>query len=188
MVSTRICARALAAAAMLACAASGWSATDAAYTVQAGDLLSVSVWREPTLQSPVTVRPDGGFSFPLVGEVDARGKTVADLQKLMTERLKRYISDPVVSVSVQEVKGSKIYVIGQVNRPGDFVLSHTTNVMQAMAMAGGPTAFASLGDVKVLRRQGEAQISLPFHYSDVVRGKDLSQNVDLQPGDVVVVP
>jgi polysaccharide export outer membrane protein len=164
------------------------AAEEPGYTIQAGDLLSISVWREPTLQGPVTVRPDGGLSFPLVGELDARGKTVGDLQKMITERLKRFISDPVVSVSIQEVRGSKVYVIGQVNRPGDFVLRHNTNVMQALAMAGGPTAFASLGDIKVIRTQGALQISLNFKYTDVVRGRDLNQNVNLQSGDVVVVP
>src|SRR6185295_9678109 len=83
-----------------------------AYTVKPGDVLSISVWKEPDLQSPVLVRPDGSFSFPLAGQMDARGKTVADLQALVTEKLRKYISDPVVTVSVQEVKGNKVYVLG----------------------------------------------------------------------------
>jgi polysaccharide export outer membrane protein len=89
------------------------------YTVKAGDTLAIAVWKEPDLTSnAVLVRPDGAFSFPLVGQVDARGKGVLELQKLVTERLRKYISDPVVTVSVQEVKGNKVYVIGQVTRPG----------------------------------------------------------------------
>ena len=83
-----------------------------AYTVKPGDVLSISVWKEPDLQGPVLVRPDGSFSFPLAGQMDARGKTVADLQALVTERLRKYISDPVVTVSIQEVKGNKVYVLG----------------------------------------------------------------------------
>jgi polysaccharide export outer membrane protein len=180
------------AAALLLCAAFAQATAageaPAAYTVQPGDLLAVSVWREPTLVGPVLVRPDGGFSFPLAGEVDARGKSIADLQKLLTERLKRYISDPVVSVAVQEVRGNKVYVIGQVNRPGEFVVNPSVNVMQALAMAGGTNAFASTGGIVILRRTGASQVAMPFRYPDVVRGKSLEQNIDLQSGDIVVVP
>jgi len=183
--------RALLAALMVgsfAVAASAADAPPAAYTVQPGDVLAVSVWREPSLVGPVLVRPDGGFSFPLAGEVDARGKSVAELQKLLTERLKKYISDPVVSVAVQEVKGNKVYVIGQVNKPGEFVVNPSVNVMQALSMAGGTNAFASTGGIVILRRQGNTQVALPFRYPDVVRGKSLEQNIDLQSGDIVVVP
>jgi polysaccharide export outer membrane protein len=164
------------------------SAQDEGYAVKPGDVLSISVWKEPDLQGPVLVRPDGGFSFPLVGQIDARGKTVAQLQQYITDRLKRYISDPVVTVSVQEVKGNKIYVIGQVNKPGEFIVNPRVNVMQALSMAGGFTAFASTGDIKVLRGSGASQVALPFRYSEVVRGNNLQQNLELQAGDVVVVP
>jgi polysaccharide biosynthesis/export protein len=164
------------------------SSATATYLVQPGDVLTVSVWREPSLQGPVLVRPDGGFSFPLAGEIDARQKSIADLQKLLAERLKKYISDPVVSVSVQEVKGNKIYVIGQVNKPGEFIMNPSLNVMQALSVAGGATAFAQTGGIIVLRRTGQGQISIPFRYADVSRGKDLQSNVDLQTGDIVVVP
>lgn len=163
-------------------------AQDLGYTVKAGDLLSISVWKEPDLQREALVRPDGSFSFPLVGEVDARGKTVADLNKLVMQRLGKYISDPVVTVTVQEVKGNKIYVIGQVNRPGEFVVNPSVDVMQALSMAGGTTPFASLGDIVILRRTANGKTALPFRYNDVARGKKLEQNIDLQSGDVVVVP
>jgi polysaccharide export outer membrane protein len=163
-------------------------AQDAAYAVKPGDLLQIAVWKEPELQRPVLVRPDGAFSFPLAGEVDARGKSVADLQRLITERLKKYISDPVVTVSVQEVKGNKVYVIGQVNKPGEFIVNPSVDIMQALSMAGGTTPFAALGNIMVLRRKGTAQQALPFHYADVARGRDLQQNVMLEAGDVVVVP
>jgi polysaccharide export outer membrane protein len=162
---------------------------DAAYTVKPGDVLSISVWKEPDLQGPVLVRPDGTFSFPLAGQFDARGKSVQELQQLVTEKLRKFISDPVVTVSVQEIKGNKVYVIGQVNKPGDFVVNPRVDVMQALSMAGGTTPFASLGDIMILRRtDGGQQQALPFRYTDVVRGRNLDQNITLQAGDVVVVP
>src|SRR6202007_2298945 len=118
------------------------------HTVKAGGTLALAVWKEPDLTSnAVLVRPDGGFSFPLVGQVDARGKGVSELQKLVTERLRKYIADPVVTVSVQEVKGNKVYVIGQVTKPGDFVVNPSVNVMQALSMAGGGTALPSLNNI-----------------------------------------
>ena len=163
-------------------------AQDPNYTVKPGDLLSISVWKEPDLQKETLVRPDGSFSFPLVGEVDAKGKTVADLNKTLSQRLTRYISDPVVTVSIQEIKGNKVYVIGQVNKPGEFIMNPSVDVMQALSMAGGTTPFAALGDIVILRRTPGGKQSLPFRYNDVVRGKRPEQNIDLQAGDVVVVP
>jgi polysaccharide export outer membrane protein len=158
------------------------------YAVKPGDMLLVSVWKEPDLQGPVLIRPDGRFTIPLVGEVDARGKSVTDLQKIVTERLVKYIADPVVSISVQEVRGNKVYVIGQVTKPGEFVVNPQVDVMQALSMAGGATAFASLGEIKVLRRSGATQQALRFDYTEVLKGRRLEQNVVLQAGDVVVVP
>ena len=163
-------------------------AQEAAYSVKPGDLLQVSVWKEPELQRPVLVRPDGAFSFPLAGEVDARGKSISDLQKLLTERLRKYISDPVVTVSVQEVRGNKVYVIGQVNKPGEFIVNPSVDVMQALSMAGGGTAFASLGNIVVLRRKSGQQTAIPFKYTEVLKGRELDQNIMLEAGDVVVVP
>jgi polysaccharide biosynthesis/export protein len=162
---------------------------DASYTVKPGDTLLVSVWKEPDLQGPVLVRPDGMFSFPLAGQMDARNKTVAELQQELTAKLKKYISDPVVTVSIQEIKGNKVYVIGQVQKPGDFVVNPRVDVMQALSMAGGTTPFAALGDIMILRRTDTGQQqALPFKYTDVIRGRNLSQNIMLQAGDVVVVP
>ncbi len=158
------------------------------YTVKPGDMLSIAVWKEPDLQGPVLVRPDGTFSFPLAGQIDARGRSVLELQQLITDKLKKYISDPVVTVSISEVKGNKVYVLGQVNKPGEFVVNPRVDVMQALSMAGGTTAYAALGDIVILRRTDGGQQSLPFHYADVARGRNLQQNIMLQAGDVVVVP
>lgn len=164
------------------------SAQEGGYTVRPGDLLSVSVWKEEALQGDVLVTPDGGFAFPLVGQVDARGKTVGDLQAILTERLAKYLSDPVVTVSVREIRGNKVYVIGQVNRPGEFIVNPRVDVMQALSMAGGTTPFASLGNIIIIRRENGKQQSLRFDFTSVAKGKDLDQNIELRSGDVVVVP
>jgi len=163
-------------------------AQEAGYRVKPSDLLAISVWREEALQGDVLITPDGAFAFPLVGLVDARGKTVDELQKILTERLSKYISDPVVTVAVREIRGNKVFVIGQVNRPGEFVINPSVDVMQALTMAGGTTAFASLGNIVILRRTGPKQEALRFDYTEVAKGKSLEQNFELRSGDIVVVP
>lgn len=174
---------------MLALGCTGAFAQERPYHVNPGDLLSISVWKEPDLVGPpVLIRPDGTFSFPLVGQVDARGKTVMEIEKIVTEKLKKYISDPVVTVSLQEIRGNKIYVVGQVARPGEFIVNPRVDVMQALAMAGGTTPFASLGNIIVIRRVNGQQQAIRFDYTNVSKGKDLSQNIELQVGDIVVVP
>jgi polysaccharide biosynthesis/export protein len=160
----------------------------ASYTVKPGDVLEISVWKEPDLQRQVLVRPDGAFSFPLVGEVDARGKSVPELNKIVSERLSRYIADAVVTISVQEIRGNKIYVLGQVTRPGEFIVNPSVNIMQALSMAGGMTPFAATNDIIVLRGQGKAQNAMAFRYADVIRGRSLDTNIELLSGDIVVVP
>ena len=159
------------------------------YTMNAGDTLDISVWKEEELtKKDVIVRPDGKFSFPLAGQVLARGRSAAEIEAEITSRLKRYIAEPVVSVSVKNLDGCRIYVIGQVTKAGSFVLNPRVNVLQALSLAGGMTPFAALNDIMVLRGSGESQRALPFHYGDVIKGRNLSQNVLLEPGDVVVVP
>jgi polysaccharide export outer membrane protein len=184
-----LCSLFFASSAFFATPALSAQATEQAYLVQPGDTLAIAVWKEPDLQGPaVLVRPDGTFSFPLVGQVDARGKSVSDLQTIVTERLRKYISDPVVTVSVAEIKGNKVYVIGQVTKPGEFIVNPRVDVMQALSMAGGTTPFASLNNIIILRRAAGSQTAMPFHYSDVAKGKELQQNIELQSGDIVVVP
>jgi polysaccharide export outer membrane protein len=163
-------------------------AQQAGYIVKPGDVLEISVWKEPDLQRQVLVRPDGAFSFPLVGQVDARGKTVMELNKIVSDRLSKFIADAVVTISVQQINGNKIYVLGQVNKPGEFIVNPSVNVMQALSMAGGMTPFAASNDIIVLRGQGREQVATPFRYADVVRGRNLNQNIELIAGDIVVVP
>src|SRR5690554_860654 len=158
------------------------------YRVQPGDVLHVSVWKEEGLDHEVLVRPDGGFSFPLAGDINAVGKTVEELRQEIADRLARYIPGLVVTVSVRQINGNKIYVLGQVNNPGEFVMNPRIDVMQALSIAGGTTAFASTNDIFVLRRDGGRQVALPFRFDDVVRGRNLEQNILLESGDVVVVP
>jgi polysaccharide biosynthesis/export protein len=164
------------------------SPPDEPYTVKPGDTLLVSVWKEPELQRPVLIEPDGTFAFPLCGQIDAHDKTVGQLQQLITQHLARYITDPVVTVSLQKIAGNRVYVIGQVNKPGAFIVNPRVDVMQAISMAGGTTPFASLGNIKIIRRTATGQQALPFNYNDVIHGNDLSQDIMLEAGDVVVVP
>lgn len=163
-------------------------AQQSSYQVKPGDILEISVWKEPDLTREVLVRPDGAFSFPLVGEVDARNKSVSELTKTVSERIARFIADAVVTIAVKQINGNKVYVLGQVNKPGEFIVNPSVNVMQALSMAGGTTPFAATGSIVVLRGRGAQQSALPFRYADVVRGRSLESNIELMSGDVVVVP
>lgn len=159
------------------------------YQLRPGDIVAVSVWQEPGLEQLVLVRPDGGISFPLAGDLNAAGLTVRELSTALKERLTKYISDPVVTVTLQEIPGNRIYVIGRVNKPGDFPLvTRGVTVMQALAMAGGLTPFADESKIKVLRKVAGTERSIPFDYKKVRRGEALEQNIALQAGDVIVVP
>jgi polysaccharide export outer membrane protein len=158
------------------------------YLIQPGDLLEVSVWKEEDLIKQVLVRPDGGMSFPLVGNVQAAGKSIPELQKLITEKLTKYIPDPVVTVATLKLDGNKVYVIGKVARPGEFQANRYMDIVQALSMAGGMTPYASDNKITVLRRENGKQRSIPFRYGDIEKGEDLEQNIILQSGDVVVVP
>ena len=158
------------------------------YKLHAGDTIEVSVWKEVDLQRKITVRPDGKFSLPLTGDVQASGRTADEVRLDIENRLKKYIPEPVVTVSVAEANGNRIYVIGQVNKAGMFIMNPQLNVLQALSLAGGTTPFAKLDSINVIRGSGAAQTSLPFRYSQVVEGKSLGQNIILESGDVVVVP
>lgn len=158
------------------------------YRIQPGDVLMVSVWKEEALMSEVLVRPDGGMSFPLVGDVRASGRSVDELRELVNQRLSKFIPDPSVTIAVKQIGGNRIYVLGKVNRPGEFTFSQPIDVMQALSLAGGATSFAALDDIQILRRDGGKQSSRRFRYSEVERGKELDQNILLKSGDTVVVP
>lgn len=162
--------------------------TREAYHLQPGDVIDVSVWKETDLQREVLIRPDGAFTFPLAGEIDARGRSVEDVRALLAERLQKYVPTPVVTVAVKSIAGNRVYVLGKVNHAGDFPLVNALDVMQAISLAGGTTPYASVNDIVILRRQNGRQQSFTFRYSDVSRGRNLSQNIQLESGDTVVVP
>ena len=158
------------------------------YRLHAGDTINVSVWKEEELQQTIVVRPDGKFSFPLAGEVVAAGRSAAEVKGEVEAKLKVYIPEPVVSVSVQQVGGNRIYVVGQVRQPGSLIMNPQLNVLQALAMAEGGTPFAKLDDIIIIRNSGGQQQIFGFRYSQVTEGRNLSQNINLESGDVVVVP
>lgn len=159
------------------------------YRLQPGDFVSISVWKENDLKTVALVRPDGGLSFPLVGDVAAAGHTLGQVRDVLAQRLKPYIPDPVVTVAIKEIGGDHVYVLGRVNRPGEYPFSQPVDVMQALSLAGGATPFASLNHIVILHRDSSGeQHATRFRYSQVAHGRDLSQNVLLHSGDTVVVP
>jgi polysaccharide export outer membrane protein len=159
------------------------------YLIQPGDVLQISVWKEPDLTRPeVLVRPDGGLSFPLAGDVQAAGRSVPDLEKELTKRIQKYIPEAVVTVTIRQALGYRFYVVGRVTRSGEFVSVRPIDVMQALALAGGTTSFAAQNDIKILRRENGVETSIPFRYGRVQKGKSLNENIILKSGDIVVVP
>jgi polysaccharide export outer membrane protein len=162
--------------------------TSAGYFLQPGDVLNVSVWKETDLTSEVLIRPDGGMSFALAGELQAAGHTVAELTAMLEKRIRKFEPDAVVTVSIKLASGNRVYVIGKVNHPGDFPLNRPTDVMQALSLAGGATPFADTNAIRILRRDGDHQTAIAFRYGDVEHGRRLQQNILLQSGDTVVVP
>ena len=159
-----------------------------AYRIGPEDVLEIFVWKEPELQREVLVRPDGGISFPLAGDLEAAGRTPVEVQEELTKRLQRYIPEAVVTVTVTKVAGYRIFVVGKVTNPGQFVVGRYVNVLQALTLAGGLTPYASENKIKVVRKKGGREITFPFQYSSVKKGRKLEQNILLQSGDVVVVP
>lgn len=158
------------------------------YQLQPGDVLQVSVWKEPDMQAEVLIRPDGGISFPLTGDMRVAGQTVAELTDRIAKRIRKFIPDAVVTVAVKAAKGSRVYVVGKVQRPGDFPLIGPMDVVQALSLAGGGTPFADMNAIRILRRSGDRQWAVRFRYGDIEHGRNLEQNIELQSGDTVVVP
>lgn len=164
------------------------SAENTGYRLKPGDQLEISVWKETDLQRQLLVLPDGSISFPLVGIVGVADRTPAELQQIITAKLKDYIPDAVVTVLVTAVTGNRVYLIGKVNNPGEYVVSSPIDILQALSLADGLAKFADEAGIKVFRRENGVQKAIPFNYSDVVKGRALETNIVLQSGDLVVVP
>jgi polysaccharide biosynthesis/export protein len=178
---------AILAGAALSGAARAQTAPD--YKVHPGDKLIVGVYDDPKLlPQEITVAPDGKISYPMVGVIMVGGRTVEQIRTEMETKLKKYISDPIATVIVTDVKGNVVYVIGQVTKPGSITMNPTINVLQALSVAGGGNPYAKLDGIIVIRSTGGTQRVLPFRYGQVASGKDLQQNIELESGDVVVVP
>jgi polysaccharide export outer membrane protein len=158
------------------------------YVIGPGDVLDISVWKVTELTKLVTVLPDGKISFPLVKQVMAAGKTVEQLTGELEKKLARFVPDLNLSLLVHQVNSMLVFVIGEVNNPGRFVLNANVNVLQALAMAGGLTPFADKDSIKIFREEGSGTEIIAFDYNAVTKGKDVAQNIQLERGDVIVVP
>jgi polysaccharide export outer membrane protein len=163
-------------------------ANDTTYVIGPEDVLTIDVWNEKELSGPVPVRPDGKISVPLLNDVQAAGLTPMQLMSSLTEKLKKYVADPTVTVTVTTVNSRKVYILGEVTRPGAFALVPDMTVLQALTTAGGPTPYAKTSKIYILRSQNGVQNKLAFNYKQVVRGGSPEQNILLKSGDTVVVP
>jgi len=185
-----LCAVAASPCALFAAEAEGPApaAGETEYRIGEGDVLNIDVWKEPALTRTLSVLPDGKVAYPLIGELSAAGKTVAELKKEIEQKLARYMSDPVVTVEVRQMNSLHIYVLGRVNAPGRVVLTANVNVLQALAIAGGPNAYANRSRIRIFRQEGGKTTIIPYDYDDVTAGKNLGSNILLKRGDVVFVP
>jgi polysaccharide export outer membrane protein len=163
-------------------------ATDPDYKIGPQDMLRVDVWKEPDISRTVPVRPDGKITLPLVNDVQASGLTTTQLAAKIAEGLKKYITSPQVTVGVTEINSRKIFVSGEVTRPGAFPLLPNMTVLQALSSAGGFTQFAREKKIYILRMENGRQVKHPFNYKEAVSGKNVEQNIILEGGDVIVVP
>jgi polysaccharide biosynthesis/export protein len=161
----------------------------AGYVIGPADVLAINVWKDTELSKTMPVRPDGNISLPLIGEMRASGLTAAQLQDLIAQKLKGYVTNPEVNVVVEEVKSRSFNIMGKVMKPGAYDLAKPLTVLDAVALAGGFQDFAKVSKVYVLRTMPDgSQKMLPFNYKQVIKGRQLAQNVELQSGDTVVVP
>jgi polysaccharide biosynthesis/export protein len=162
--------------------------TDPRYVIGAQDVLDVSVWKEPDLSRQVPVRPDGKISLPLLSDVQALGLTPTQLAAQITTGLEKFMTSPQVTVIVSQINSQRIYILGEISRAGAYGLLPGMTVLQALSNAGGFTPFANLKNIYVLRQDSGKQQKLFFNYKDVLSGKKSEQNIELKPGDTIIVP
>lgn len=161
---------------------------DSKFYLGPGDVLEISVWKDEALSREVIVRPDGRISFPLIGDVVARGRTVEQLKQAVQDKIKTYVPDAPVNVMVTKVGSPRVFVVGKVAKSGLYIMAQSLRVMQILAMSGGMTPFAKKDDIIIIREDKGAQKVFKFNYSEVADGENLKQNIILEPGDTVVVP
>lgn len=159
-----------------------------AYIVGESDVLHVNVWKEPEVTQTVIVRTDGNISLPLINDVRVAGLTPVQIQNMIADKLKAFLTNPQVTVTVTDIRSKRAFITGEVARPGGYPLNTETNVLQLIAQAGGLTTFAKRDSITILRFENGKETRLAFKYSQVVHGKKAEQNIELRPGDTVVVP
>ena len=158
------------------------------YVIGPDDVLGIVYWKDKDMTTDAHVRPDGRIALPLLNDVQAAGLTPEQLREKLTEESKKYMEDPSITVLVRQINSRKAFITGEVNKPGPYPLITPTSVMQLIAMAGGLKEYANGKGIIIMRTENGRPISLKFNYKDVIAGKNLKQNVELKPGDTVVVP
>jgi len=161
---------------------------DPNYMIGAQDVLDISVWKEPEVSRTVPVRPDGKISLPLLNDVQAAGLTPSQLAAQLTESLKKFVANPQVTVIVTTINSQRIYLMGEISRPGAYPLLPGMTVLQALSSGGGFTPYANLKKIYLLRQESGKQTKYPFNYKEVIAGKNQAQNISLKAGDTIVVP
>jgi polysaccharide export outer membrane protein len=158
------------------------------YVIGTDDVLSIVFWKDKDMSADAQVRPDGRIALPLINEVQAAGLTPEQLREKITEESKKYMEDASITVVVRQINSRRAFITGEVNKPGPYPLTSATTVMQLISLAGGLREYANSKKIVIMRTVNGTPTSLPFNYKDVVAGKNLTQNIELKPGDTVVVP
>jgi polysaccharide export outer membrane protein len=158
------------------------------YLIGPDDILNIYVWKEPELTRDVTVMSDGRVTFPLIGEIMAKGQTVTGLKQVISEKLKGYLDAPEITVIIKESRSRRIYTIGKLTRPGPYPLAPGMTVLQALSTAGGFAEWADEKNILIIRREGQKEVQISFNYKEFISGKKIEQNILLKPNDTIVVP
>jgi len=162
--------------------------TDPSYIIGPMDVLEIQVWKEPDFSRKVLVRPDGKITYPLIGDLHASGMNTMGLKALLTEKLENFLSKPEVTVIVLQSSSKNFYIVGKINRPGNYPLNPDMTVLQAISVAGGLNEWADRDSIRIIRRSGGKEEILHFDYDEVILGKNLERNILLKPNDTIMVP
>jgi polysaccharide export outer membrane protein len=158
------------------------------YVIGTDDVMKIDFWRDKELSSEVTVRPDGKISLPLMNDIQAAGLTPAQLKDRILDEAKKYVEDPVVTVAVKAINSRRVFITGEVKKGGPYPITSSMTVLQLISIAGGLGDYAKGDQITIVRMEGGKQASFPFNYKEVLKRRNLAQNIELKPGDTVVVP